>query len=290
MNSRQDYRTVDISFLVLTWNSRRYLEECLGSIARSVSAGCSYEILVLDNGSSDGTAELLARLAQQDSARVSAFYEPVNTGTTRSRNKLCDAARGELLCFLDSDVVLEGGVVEQLVSVLEEQPSVGIVAPRIVYPSGLWQKSFDQFPTLIDKFHRFLRLRQIEEKERRQELATAVDVDYAISAFWLMRRSLFDAVGPLDEKIFYAPEDVDFCLRVWKAGYSVRYVPSVSVTHHTQEISRGFRLNRAKWEHVKGLLYYFRKHRYLLRRPSIPARVSADADERPRSVHPGARV
>jgi GT2 family glycosyltransferase len=75
-------------------------------------------------------------------------------------------------------------------------------------------------------------------------------------------------VGLLDERIFYAPEDVDFCLRVWKAGLRVLCVPSVSVVHHAQEISRGPMINIAKLRHVQGLGYYFLKHRYLWRRPA----------------------
>src|SRR5690606_30425379 len=106
-------------------------------------------------------------------------------------------------------------------------------------------------------------------------------VDYAISAFWLVRRSLYAALGGLDEKIFYAPEDVDFCLRVWRSGHSVVYVPSVTVVHHTQEISRGFALNRAKLNHVKGLLYYFLKHRYILRRPVFAVSDKTPIDGKP---------
>jgi GT2 family glycosyltransferase len=84
-----------------------------------------------------------------------------------------------------------------------------------------------------------------------------------------MRKSLLDMVGPLDERIFYAPEDTDFCLRVWKAGFRILYVPSVTIVHHTQEISRGLQISRAKLSHMKGLVYYFFKHRYWLRRPRL---------------------
>lgn len=89
-----------------------------------------------------------------------------------------------------------------------------------------------------------------------------INVDYAISAFWIMKKSVLEEVGLLDEKIFYSPEDVDYCLRIWKSGHAISYIPFVSVVHHTQEISRGFKLNTAFLNHVKGLFYYFTKHRY----------------------------
>jgi GT2 family glycosyltransferase len=261
---------VDLSFVILTWNSARYVERCFASIdAALAQSRLFYEVLVLDNGSKDKTAQLLARLSQQSNGRIVPFYEQTNIGTTRSRNRLFAAARGDYLCVMDSDVELGSGVVDTLVPLLERDGGLGIVAPRIRYPSGKWQKSYDRFPTLVDKINRFFRLTAIEEREA-LKMTSAVKpfvVDYVISAFWLMRRELLQTVGLLDERIFYAPEDVDFCLRVWKSGFRILYVPTVSVTHHAQELSRGWNLNKAKLAHAQGLAYYFMKHRYLIRRP-----------------------
>lgn len=269
---------MDLSFAILTWNSEKYLERCLTSIGSALGkTGISYEILVLDNGSSDGTPRLLMQLAATSQSRLIPFYEKANTGTTRSRNRLFAAARGDYLCVMDSDVELATGVIDTLLPLLAQDSGLGVVVPRIVYPSGAWQKSFDRFPTLSDKINRFFRLREIEEREGRQmgNRTQPFYVDYAISAFWLMRRSLLQTVGLLDERIFYAPEDVDFCLRVWKSGLRILYEPSVTVVHHTQEISRGMKINMAKLSHIKGLGYYFLKHRYLLRRPEFTTQQSA---------------
>ena len=269
---------MDLSFAIIAWNSERYLERCLASIDRALAkTGLSYEVHVLDNGSRDGTQQLLARLADMDPNHIVPHYELTNTGTTRSRNRLFAAARGEFLCIMDSDVELAEGVVDALLPLMEGDRSLGIIVPRILYPSGAWQKSFDRFPTVVDKINRFFRLRAIEEREALQLGACTQPfcVDYAISAFWLMRRDLLDAVGLLDERIFYSPEDVDFCLRIWKSGYRILYVPSVSVVHHTQEISRGLKINKPKLSHIKGLFYYFCKHRYLLRRPQVGSSLAA---------------
>ena len=270
---------MDISFIILTWNSEPYLERCIACINQALaSSTLRYEIQVLDNGSQDRTPVLLASLVKQHPGIVFAHYEDSNTGTTRSRNRLFAAAQGSYLCVMDSDVEIKKGVIEKLLDRLEASQQLGIVVPRILYPSGAWQKSFDHFPTLLNKVNRFIRLRAIEQQEAAQfeQHTQALYIDYAISAFWLMRRELLNQVGVLDEKIFYAPEDVDFCLRVWQAGYQILYEPSVSIVHHTQEISRGFKLNRAKLSHIKGLLCYFFKHRYFFRRPRVGSRSVAD--------------
>jgi GT2 family glycosyltransferase len=272
-----------ISFIILSWNSERYLTQCIASITHALErTGFSYEILILDNGSSDRSRPLLEELAAQFPNQVKPRFESRNLGTTRSRNLLFSVAQGELLCVLDSDVEFAPGVISRLLPHLASG-EVGIVVPRVVYPSGRWQKSFDRFPTLFDKIVRFFRLRAMERSEGASidEQTAPFPVDYAISAFWLMPRRLLSVVGPLDERIFYAPEDVDFCLRVWQAGYRIVYVPEVSVVHHTQEISRGFKLNRAKLSHIKGLAYYFLKHRYVMRRPSFSTAKYVPPTERP---------
>ena len=89
-------------------------------------------------------------------------------------------------------------------------------------------------------------------------------VDYLMSACWLLRPEVFESAGLLDEKIFYAPEDAEFCIRVWKAGYQVAYCPTVSIIHEWQRLSKKKLISRINWEHMKGLTYMFWKHRYFL--------------------------
>lgn len=279
---------MDISFVILSWNSEKHLSKCVDSIAAAFKENpLSFEILILDNGSKDGSPELLGELSAANSGRLSVVYQPANLGTTRSRNLLFKMAQGNFVCVMDADVEIQGGVLDHLIPMLQKDKQLGLVVPRILYPSGAWQKSFDRFPTMFDKINRFLRLRTIEQDEAKafSNIASMppFTVDYAISAFWLMRRSLLEEIGGLDEKIFYAPEDVDFCLRVWQAGYRIVYAPSVFVVHHTQEISRGFKLNRAKFSHMKGLAYYFAKHGYLFRRPRfLKENIANHAQQQPR--------
>jgi GT2 family glycosyltransferase len=271
-SARTSDEPMRISFIVLAWNSARFLRQCVSSISDCLSGtGFDYEILVLDNGSTDGGVELLHALQAADPGHIKAQFSDSNLGTTVSRNRLLRVATGDMICVLDSDVELRPGTIERLVRTLEANPRAGMVVPTICYPSGNWQKSIDAFPTVASKLMRFLFLKSMERRNAHGGGGTTLQwADCAISAFWLLRRDLLDRVGMLDENIFYSPEDVDYCLRVWKCGYGVLYDPTVTVVHHAQEISRGFKLNRAKFEHIAGLFYFFRKHRYFLRRPRFP--------------------
>lgn len=263
---------IDLSFIILTWNSESYLDACLASLYSCLrDETLSYEILVVDNGSSDGTLEKLMAHTESRKDILKPIYLSRNMGTTVSRNLALRKASGRYLCVMDSDVELAPGLFKPLIEILKSEPNSGMVVPKINYPNGHLQKSTDTFPTLTHKIKRFFRLREIERREALavNEQVQIRTVDYAISAFWLFKRETFEKVGCLDERIFYAPEDVDYCLRIWRAGFKIHYVPYVSVIHHTQEISRGYKFSRAKLSHLKGLFYLFYKHRYFLRPPKL---------------------
>lgn len=260
---------MDISVIILTWHSKEHIELCVSSLLGSLQRSrFSYEIIIVDNGSTDGTKTILEGLTRNFANNVKAVYLDKNTGTTFPRNIALKQAVGDYLAIIDSDVEVSFGIFELLISKLRSNPSIGLIAPKLVYPNGSLQKSTDKFPTLFTKIKRFVFLKQIEKADEtilKEDVAR--EVDYVISAFWLFPRKILKDVGYLDEKIFYAPEDVDYCIRVWQHNYKIIYEPSVSAIHYAREISRGYKLNKATREHVKGLLYYFVKHRYLIKRP-----------------------
>lgn len=263
---------MDISFVILTWNSGRFIKSCLDSLIVAIEgSGLDCEVFVVDNGSTDDSVEIMKRYTELKPQLFKPIYLDKNHGTTVSRNLALKKVSGRFICIMDSDVEVSSNVFEVLLSVLKSDDNIGMVVPKIYYPSGNWQKSVDRFPTVMHKIHRFFRLREIEKNEGRLETEgyECRSVDYAISAFWMIKKNVINHVGLLDENIFYAPEDVDYCLRVWKSGYKIVYEPKVSVIHHTQEISRGFRLNKSKIYHLIGLAYYFRKHKYIFKYPSI---------------------
>jgi GT2 family glycosyltransferase len=264
---------MDISCVIVSWNSERYISKCLNSLIQDLEQQhLSHEIFIVDNGSLDQTPTILKAFHEQYPDRIVPLFLNRNTGTTCSRNLALKQVRGRYLCVLDSDVEVLPGAIAQLVRVLEGDRNIGLVAPRLVYPNGNLQKSTDVFPTITTKALRYFFLRWIERHNNNRvggctgRQPSLCEVDYAISAMWIFKREILEQVGFLDENIFYAPEDVDYCLRIWKTGSTVMYNAAAACIHHTQEISRG-RFNRATMQHVWGLCYYFRKHRCFFVRP-----------------------
>ncbi len=252
-----------VSAVILSFNSKRHIEHCVRSLAKAFGEmpGPS-EIWVVENGSTDGSALLLPELEHEIGTMLRVIYNPRNLGTTVSRNQALRRATGRYILVMDSDAWAEAPTLLSLIRTLDADPRCGIAVPRLEYPDGRFQLSTDTFPTLFRKLHRLFGLRNLEASAKPP--AEPCSVDYAISALWVFRRSLLDEVGLLDEAIFYSPEDVDFCLRVWKAGYTVKYDPRVKAVHDAQELSRGAKLNWFAVQHAKGLAYLFWKHKYFL--------------------------
>lgn len=266
-----------LSFLVLAWNSEKYLERCLGSIVRAVQAeDISFEIVVVDNGSTDGSARLYEDFSKTLGSQFILVKLQKNYGTTVSRNLGIGKATGDFLCILDSDTELTAGGWGRALAQLQENPGLGILAPRLIFPDGSTQPSVKRLPAL---WHKLLKIGKILFGLKLPNLdfyegfpfSCAMYVDSAISACWLMRMEVVRKLGGLDEKIFYSPEDLEYCVRLRKAGLSLVYWPELNVIHHTQQITHRRPLSRISISHFMGLLYFYGKHGGWFGRKSVLA-------------------
>jgi GT2 family glycosyltransferase len=232
------------------------------------------EVILIDNGSSDGTLEELRSKYPQ--VRVVANRQ--NRGVARARNQGFLLAQGEFLLLLDVDAVVSPDSLAQLLQFARENRDVALVAPRLVSPDGMVQRSCRKYPTLASKLQRVLRTSAShrspghDEYEQFENWTEPTDVDYAIGACQLIRRQALAQVGPLDERIFYGPEDVDFCLRLRSVGWRVVMLPTVQVVHWEQRVTR-WRFSRLTALHAYGLAYFFWKHRYLWSRTRVYRRL-----------------
>ncbi|MBI5522095.1 MAG: glycosyltransferase [Desulfarculus sp.] len=261
-----------ISFVVITYNDAGRLPRCLVSAALAASAsGLDHEILVVDNGSTDHTRPLLEAFGQVLGGRLKTIYLGRNTGTTFSRNRALEASRGRMICVMDSDAEILDLDLRPVLRLLQDFPEVGIVGPAIIMPDGSTYNSVKRLPTLADKLLKLpgilLRRPTINHDWYPGfPFAHTRCVQTAISCCWFLTRDTWQRVGPLDERIFYAPEDVDYCLRAWKAGRAVVFYPHLRVKHHTRHITHKKPFSATSLSHLKGLVYYLHKHGYWLSR------------------------
>lgn len=257
---------VDVSFIVLTWNSSRFLTKCFAAIIEKCQReNVSFEIIVIDNGSTDDSKMIYSEFGKDHPAEFFVEYLGRNTGTTYSRNIGINQARGQFLCILDSDTELRQGELKSVFDRLKQDTKIGLIAPRLRLANGTIQPSVKKFPTFWDKLLKIPQL-VLGMKSPNNDFYPGFpfqverEVDTAISACWIFRRELIDHVGYLDENIFYAPEDLDFCVRIRKAGLKVLYWPNLEVFHDTQWISHRKPFSKVSRSHFSGLVYYFRKH------------------------------
>jgi GT2 family glycosyltransferase len=255
---------VDISVVSLTWNSAKYVDRFLESLTGALEVGgFDYEVFVIDNGSADGTSDTLKRWAARN-PRIKPILLSKNTGTTFSRNIGILSSTGRYIAIMDSDMEVPPDAFIKWVKGFEEIPSdkVGIVAPKLLYPDGSLQISARRFPTIASKVARLFDIRWLIERAdvwSGVNEGKIVPVPYAISAAWLVNRNAVRDIGLLDERIFYAPEDAEYCTRMWSKGWEVWYYPKAEIIHHTQRITKKKPLSLMGLKHIIGLLYYWIK-------------------------------
>jgi len=236
----------DVSVIVVAHDVRDEVVACLESVERHASP-VTYELLLVDNGSTDGTAEAVA--AAFPAAEVVRL--PRNVGIA-ARNEGLRRAYGRLRMFLDSDARLTPGALPELVSYLDAHPEVGLVGPRLVYEDRTLQLSARRFPPLLLPLMRRPPLDRFFEDGRSVRRHVMADdrhdqtreVEYVLGACQLFTARAQSAAGELDPRIFFGPDDADWCFRIRGAGLAVVYHPAATVVHAYRRSSARTPLSR----------------------------------------------
>lgn len=258
MNSR-----VDISTIILSYNDREYLKNCLTAYLKSHNPPVR-ETIVVVNGSRDGTIEML----DSTFPGILLILNQTNAGVARARNQGIREARGEYVLFLDSDTEIDKEAIRILYEYMEQHPDVAIVAPKLINPDGTLQYSARRFPTPITFLLRGLGIgkkSRIMQKHLMQDehMSAPRAVDWVMGACFLTRKEALTAIGNFDERYFFGYEDSDLCYRLQKGKWKVVYHPSAVALHHYQRRSaQGLFFNKLKWAHAWSAFRFFRK-RYL---------------------------
>jgi len=260
---------LDLSILILNYNTREHLRKCLDSIRRegstSVGGGpIQAEVLVVDNASSDGSAEMVA----SDFAWVSLIRSPGNGGFADGNNQGLEHARGAAILVLNPDTLMPAGGIAGLLAALAAHPEAGIVGPRLLRPDGSMHLACRRsFPTPSIAFYRLSGLSSLFPRSARfgrynltfVDPGTPIEVDSVCGACMLIRRAVVERIGPLDVRFFMYGEDLDWCLRAREAGWSVRYQPEV-VVQHQHGAASSKRALRTTFHFFHAMDLFYRKH------------------------------
>lgn len=254
----------DLSIVLLTWNSEKHIKDCFDSLLQSVAA-LNYEIIVVDNGSTDAS---LSMLEYYQSDKIQLIRNFKNNGVAKSRNQALRLVKGKYILILDIDTIVNKAAIDAMIANLQNNSKIGISACKLQSQTGEVQSSCRKFPSIRYKIYNILESRGFSIKSNQSQFYNdkmsghdAFEVDYVIGACQLVRKSALDDVGLLDEQIFYGPEDADFCLRMKQHNWQVVYLPFVSIVHHYQQVSNKKLFSKLSFMHAKALAYYFLKHR-----------------------------
>lgn len=252
--------------MIVSWNAKSYLRDCLLSINKN---SCEYllEVIVVDNASVDGSPEMVAE--QFPSVRL--IRNSCNEGFAKANNRAIKACTGEYICLINSDVKVLDHCITRLVNFLGSQSSVGMAGPRIIGRDGKLQRSCRGFPTVWNMLCRSLALDTLFPNIRffcgyslsHWAHDTQAEVQILSGCFWIVRRSALQEVGLLDAGFFMYGEDMDWCRRFWKEKWKVVFYPESEAIHYGGASSANAPV-RFYIEQQRADLSYWRKHHSLV--------------------------
>ena len=260
---RRDLSQLDLAILIVAYNCRDDIDEALASIDEAEPA-LRYEIVVIDNDSSDGIVDHL-RLDD----RVTVVEMGANTGFSRANNAGIAATSARNILFLNPDTVVRPGALETMVAFLDEHPDAGVVAPKLLNTDLTDQGTARAFPSpAAAVFGRRSPLTRLyPDNPWAKRYMTGRDqvgdapfaIEWVSGACLMTTRRVVEVVGPLDEDFFMHWEDAEFCHRVKRHGYGVWCTPTARVVHHEGGSRQGWPV-RQVWHFHHGAYLYWCKH------------------------------
>lgn len=254
-----------VSITVISWNALNDLKICIESIYQTIQ-NHTFEIIVVDNHSTDGSVAFL----QENYPNIEIIQNKKNLGVARARNQALQASRGRYILFLDVDTKSTPGAIDNLIEFAETNEDAGIIGAKLIDGDAQLQHTCRQFPSVLTYIFQKLKFMPFFEQSRRLREHIMADwdhsqvreVDYVVGACQLIRRAVLSDVGQLDERFFYGPEDVDFCLRAHLHGWKIVYFPHATVVHFSHNKHK-VPFSKQTFKHLWGLFYFFQKHGYL---------------------------
>lgn len=276
-----------LSILIVSWNVRELLRQCLLSLARYPATHSAQEIIVVDNASQDGSVDML----QVEFPHVQVITNSVNRGFTGGNNDGLKSvgrkamgdgrwAWGEedltphalrsspYVLLLNPDAEVTPGALDALLDYAQAHPDVGLIGPQLRYPDGTVQSSRRRFPTLLTGLFESTWLQSVAPGHsmdhyymRDQADTQTQDVDWVVGAAMFVRQEVITQVGVLDEdRFFMYSEETDWCKRIKDAGWRVVYHPTSVIVHHEGQSSKQISSRRMLLFNTSKVRYFAKHH------------------------------
>lgn len=244
---------MDLSIIIISFDTKELLRECLTSVLNQTK-GVEFEVIVVDNGSSDTSVEMV----KKEFPQIKLIKNKENLGFAKANNQALRQSHGEYVLLLNSDTKIVNNALVKLVNFAESKKDLGIAGPRLLNLNDTPQPSAAPFYTLpVTAISLFS-----GDKFLRQSPSKSTPVDWVSGACFLIKREVIEKIGLLDERFFMYAEEMEFCYRAKKAGYQVYFYPQAEVIHLIQGGSSASWQGKQKaiWGIYRGLIHFYRKH------------------------------
>ena len=252
---------MDLSILIVNWNTREMLRDCLTSLYDTIT-DLEFETIVVDNNSTDGSQDMV----RQSFPQVQLIENTENVGFARANNQAIEASQGRYVLLFNTDAFAQPGAIRAMLTYTDGYPDIGVAGAHLLNADGSFQASHTRFPTLWREFLILSGLGRLffgkwYPSHGPDKSIAVTDADYVEGACMLVRREALDQVGGLDEGFYMYAEEVDWCLRMRRAGWRVVYLPQTRIIHLGGGSSKGNKGNTRR----EAMLYrsrvrFFRIH------------------------------
>ena len=253
---------IDVSIIIVNLNTRQLLRDCLLSL-QDTNDGVSLETIVVDNGSTDGSSQMVAEQFPQ----ITLLCNQTNEGFARPNNQGLQIARGRYLLLLNSDTVVRPHALERLVRFMDEHPAAGACGPRLLFPDERLQPSCPSYPSLwrhccdMSGLENLLPRSIFGNSDTRFAHDRDAEVGQLMGAALLVRRETFEQIGYLDERLKIYYNDVDWCLRIRQAGWKIYFVYGAEVVHYGGQTTAVTNRRFEQFDEMyRNVLFYYEKH------------------------------
>lgn len=234
MSKEARQQIIDLSIVIISYNTLELTKACLDSVIPRLGSLLA-EIIVVDNASADGSAEMV----KERFPSVRLIQNKVNVGFAAANNQAFLLAQGEFVLLLNSDTVVLGDVLPKSVDYLRVHSLVGAMGCRVLNTDRSMQRTCSGYPTLLRLLNMTLGLDRLpvinmldSYQLRKWQRDTDREVEVISGCYLLVRRSIIESVGPLDDAFFFFGEETDWCLRIRRAGWKLRFSPVGEIIHH----------------------------------------------------------